>query len=726
MNRPEYLLTYGDRLTNAPTVLFVHDSEKITVYSKTENARKTWQAYVDKKPGITIEALASRFTYVNTDFGPIIGKKKLEIEKMIKGMSAVIKPVTAAFPGDDAWRSAKAKLQRRDRYGRFAEMGGGFSFALRKRDGSMSRVTGKVVGQSGEENVDVEVKDNDALPNGVYSVPASKGEAVKAVINLKGLDDAKVDKSKSSTVFPADTPFVTEAEIGKAPETPKAPETSEVSDTSSSAVEKTLQHNKEVLERAPEFGRPSQEFIDAANQDGRFTGTYGKLATTQEHAAFRREQMLKRIQAIREQIQTNRDQLSPLEFDQRIFDTILEKTDEELIAMIEEAALKIARGRIPGGRVWGHSSLLDKVLEEGYRSKNDTAGDVEGGHLLTLTGTRGAVETQTGIPLDSGLRPTYGFSDYTFWEEERQRIAAERDASGLYSSDYMISVNGKNGGGPLDNGFAGACDGYGDMEFILRPEVDERSAVHFGDSLLDKGWAVGAAGATDEEAIESVIGHLETGHMNRNINNLLRTVVTGDFVNWNRSGDGTSPGTYTETQTLDGFDANDIEAIRFDGMRVFPTYKDRFNPDGLDGAQEIADIAAKYLTVEKMREAGYTPTEIEYALNIIEEWKSQNAPGTEGRSAATNIIGLENLNKLVLARERKRVEAKIKEKAPHVKVLFGSPTGINYENPESYGGNPGDSVEDILGLRVLKDLLSEVKRKIEWATAPDDDDESWV
>ena len=83
MSAPEYLLTYGDRLTNAPTVLFVYDGEKITVYSKVENARKTWQADVDKKTGITIEVLASRFTYVNTDFGPLIGKKKLEIEKMM-------------------------------------------------------------------------------------------------------------------------------------------------------------------------------------------------------------------------------------------------------------------------------------------------------------------------------------------------------------------------------------------------------------------------------------------------------------------------------------------------------------------------------------------------------------------------------------------------------------------------------------------------------------------
>ena len=219
-----YLIVSGDRLTKFPVVAFIDDGEKITVYSANEQSRRMWQSYVDRQEGPTVEKLASRFTYVNTDFGPVTSGKKLELEKMIKALSVSAKPITAAFPGDDAWRSAKAKLQRRDRHGRFAEMGGGFSFALRKRDGSMSRVTGKIVGQSGEENVDIDVKDNDSLPDGVYSVPASKGEAVKAVISLKGLDDAKVDKDKSSTVFPANTPFVTEDEIGKAPELPETSE----------------------------------------------------------------------------------------------------------------------------------------------------------------------------------------------------------------------------------------------------------------------------------------------------------------------------------------------------------------------------------------------------------------------------------------------------------------------------------------------------------------------
>ena len=107
------------------------------------------------------------------------------------------KALTAAFPDGD-WRSAKAKLQRRDRKGRFAEMGGGFSFSVNFGGGKVSRVSGKVVGMSGEEDVDVEVGGHPDLADGTYSVPASKGEAVKAVLSpdaVKGLSRSKVKKA---------------------------------------------------------------------------------------------------------------------------------------------------------------------------------------------------------------------------------------------------------------------------------------------------------------------------------------------------------------------------------------------------------------------------------------------------------------------------------------------------------------------------------------------------
>lgn len=218
----EYLLISGDELMEFPPVLFINDGEKISAYSSVEQSKKRWQSYVDAQEDPTMEKLASRFTYANTDFGPIDKKKQRELDQIIESMSSKEKPITAASPGDEAWRRIKAQLQRRDRYGRFAEMGGGFSFVFKGADGSMSRITGKITGQSGTDNVDVEVKGSNVLPDGVYSIPSHKGEAVKAVISLDGLEDAGVDKDKADEVFPADTPFVSMGETS-APEAPEAP-----------------------------------------------------------------------------------------------------------------------------------------------------------------------------------------------------------------------------------------------------------------------------------------------------------------------------------------------------------------------------------------------------------------------------------------------------------------------------------------------------------------------
>jgi hypothetical protein len=95
-----------------------------------------------------------------------------------------------------AARSLRARMQRRDRKGRFAFQGGSWSFSIHFPDGSHRGVTGKVVGQSGVDDVEVEVRDNKYIPNGVYAVPASRGIAAKATVPksaLKGLPDREIE-----------------------------------------------------------------------------------------------------------------------------------------------------------------------------------------------------------------------------------------------------------------------------------------------------------------------------------------------------------------------------------------------------------------------------------------------------------------------------------------------------------------------------------------------------
>ena len=111
-------------------------------------------------------------------------------------------PLTAAFGlglggNSSAARSLRAKLQRRDRKGRFAEMGGGWLFNLRMPDGVFRKVSGRVAGLPADDpdGVEVEIKGSRYLPDGVYSTKASKGEAAKAILPekaRKGLPDREV------------------------------------------------------------------------------------------------------------------------------------------------------------------------------------------------------------------------------------------------------------------------------------------------------------------------------------------------------------------------------------------------------------------------------------------------------------------------------------------------------------------------------------------------------
>ncbi len=78
-----------------------------------------------------------------------------------------------------AEKSLRARLQRRDRFGRFAFMGGGMRALIRMNGGKVRSLTGRPVAD-GPNGDDVQVE----LPNGkIVNIPASKGEFISAIIN---------------------------------------------------------------------------------------------------------------------------------------------------------------------------------------------------------------------------------------------------------------------------------------------------------------------------------------------------------------------------------------------------------------------------------------------------------------------------------------------------------------------------------------------------------------
>jgi GNAT superfamily N-acetyltransferase/uncharacterized protein YlzI (FlbEa/FlbD family) len=116
----------------------------------------------------------------------------------------VVLAVTAAgspFGGGNSFldRSARAKLQRRDRLGRFAFMGGGARAFIQLANGFIQSAVGRFVGVGTDSDTfDVEFIDDPVLGTGIYRMKTQNVAGVKAFIrNLRGM--LKNVRPKSAT-----------------------------------------------------------------------------------------------------------------------------------------------------------------------------------------------------------------------------------------------------------------------------------------------------------------------------------------------------------------------------------------------------------------------------------------------------------------------------------------------------------------------------------------------
>jgi hypothetical protein len=92
-------------------------------------------------------------------------------------------------------RRARVALQRRDRYGRWAEMGGGISFKGRfGNTGQVMDAVGRYVGPAERENyMRVYVTSGRGLQTGVYEVPSKVATVAKALLTEEALKDVGVN-----------------------------------------------------------------------------------------------------------------------------------------------------------------------------------------------------------------------------------------------------------------------------------------------------------------------------------------------------------------------------------------------------------------------------------------------------------------------------------------------------------------------------------------------------
>lgn len=93
-----------------------------------------------------------------------------------------------------AARRARVAMQRRDRFGRWAEMGGGIAFPGRNSDGKIVKMVGRYVGPAEREGyMRVYVTEGRGIRAGIYEVPCKVATVAKALLKEKDLKEAGVN-----------------------------------------------------------------------------------------------------------------------------------------------------------------------------------------------------------------------------------------------------------------------------------------------------------------------------------------------------------------------------------------------------------------------------------------------------------------------------------------------------------------------------------------------------
>lgn len=97
-------------------------------------------------------------------------------------------------------RSIRARLQWRDRYGRWIEMGRGLKFKVRGADGAPRSVIGSFVGAIDDKTGQVYVtKDPNGIPDGFYDVSSSNAQEFVANLNQSQLAERGIELGKDAT-----------------------------------------------------------------------------------------------------------------------------------------------------------------------------------------------------------------------------------------------------------------------------------------------------------------------------------------------------------------------------------------------------------------------------------------------------------------------------------------------------------------------------------------------
>jgi DNA polymerase III epsilon subunit-like protein len=200
--------TLGDKALNADLLPIGHPASSRSTSVSVASMMKARARWISDDPHITDDSvktlIASAFTAHPASAEYTYTMTRLA--SLPQGTIPQYALVAALGDGNSsAARRARAMRQRRDRKGRFAEMGGGLKALVRRLDGVVRNLTGSPVSQSEEGDFTVE------LPDGrLVKIPASAGEGVKAFIPSKRAGDGY---STAPAKFSSKDPVLEEGDL---------------------------------------------------------------------------------------------------------------------------------------------------------------------------------------------------------------------------------------------------------------------------------------------------------------------------------------------------------------------------------------------------------------------------------------------------------------------------------------------------------------------------------
>ena len=143
---------------------------------------------------------------------------------MLDSFGNSLSALVAVGGNSSAARSARAKLQWRDRFGRFIEMGRGIKFKIRLGDGTARSVNGKFVGAVDGDTGQVFVQnDPSGLKDGFYDVKSGNAQEILATLDPDALAKRGITIGEDSNGNPVsdradeEIPNITEIPFADAP-----------------------------------------------------------------------------------------------------------------------------------------------------------------------------------------------------------------------------------------------------------------------------------------------------------------------------------------------------------------------------------------------------------------------------------------------------------------------------------------------------------------------------